>query len=216
MKYRYLFVLGRPGCGKSAFYRELERQITASNQNVTIERVDDFPKLWARFRADDALEEAGKQRIYVKRIAGEHYRVIDEEAFQVLLDVVLQEVNADVLQSHRPDHLIVVEFARSSYVEAMGTFDPSVLDNCIAVYMEVGFDICWARNVARHEAAIAKGGDDHLVPRDHMENQYRHDDQGTFVQYMKDQGIPVIVINNEAKGKEHLKRQVGELFADLF
>jgi tRNA uridine 5-carbamoylmethylation protein Kti12 len=216
MRYKYAFLLGRPGCGKSAFYRELERQVFESDRAATIERVDDFPKLWARFRADDTLEEEGKQRIYVKRIAEGHYEVIDEAAFEVLLDIALQEVNADVLQRHRPNHLIVVEFSRSSYVKAMQFFDPGILDHCLAVYMEVSFDLCWVRNLARHEAAIADSVDDHLVPREVMEKRYLHDDQDAFVQHMKDQDIPVLVVNNEAEGEEHLERQVAELFKDLF
>jgi hypothetical protein len=49
MRYRYVFILGRPGCGKSALYRELEKRILNSGEAATCERVDDFPKIWATF-----------------------------------------------------------------------------------------------------------------------------------------------------------------------
>jgi adenylate kinase family enzyme len=212
MKYKYVFLLGRPGCGKSALYRELEMRILESGRAITFERVDDFPKLWAAVERDDALEKEGKERVYFKRFDDGELSLINGDLF----NVILQEVNSDVLQIDKPDHMIFIEFARSNYVEALRSFDRSILDFCVVIYMEVSFDICWARNVARHEAAIAEGGDDHLVPRAEMEKRYLHDDQDAFVQYMKDQNIPVVVVNNEADGEEHLKRQVEELFKNLF
>jgi adenylate kinase family enzyme len=212
MKYKYVFLLGRPGCGKSALYRELEKRILESGQAKTFERVDDFPKLWAIYQRDGALEEEGKEGLYFRRTDEGELRLANDDLF----NVILKEVNSDVLKIDKPDHMIFLEFARSNYVEALQNFDKSILDHCIAIYIEVNFDICWARNVARHEAAIAAGGDDHLVPRADMERIYLHDDQDAFVQYMQDQNIPVLVVNNEADGEEHLKKQVEELFNNLF
>jgi hypothetical protein len=212
MKYRYVFLLGRPGCGKSALYHELEKQFLASGQAQTFERVDDFPKVWARMHRDDALELAGKERIYTQRSDDGAYLITDEGFF----DDILKEVGADVLKIDKPDHLIFLEFARPNYVEAIQNFDERILDRCLAIYMEVNFDICWARNVARHEAEMTQDGDDHFVYRETMEDLYLHDDRDAFVQYMKDRNIPVSVVNNEADGEEHLKEVVQELFENLF
>ena len=212
MKYRYVFLLGRPGCGKSALYRELEGRILESGQVETCERVDDFPKVWARLHRDDRLEKEGKERLYSRRSDDGVYLLTDE----TFLDEILKEVNADVLKIGKPDHLIFLEFARTSYVEAIQHFDRRILDPCIAIYMEVSFDICWARNVARHAADMRQEGDDHFVYRETMEKLYRHDDQDAFVQYMRDLNIPVLVVNNEAEGEEHLKKQVEALFKNLF
>jgi hypothetical protein len=115
----------------------------------------------------------------------------------------------------RPDHVIFVEFARSNYVEAIQNFDERILAQCIAIYMEVSFATCWARNVARYEKAGSADGDDHMVCRESMEALYPTDDQDAFVQYLKDRNIPVMVVNNEADGEEHLKRQVEVLLEDL-
>jgi adenylate kinase family enzyme len=212
MKYKYVFLLGRPGCGKSALYRELEKRILESGQAKTFERVDDFPKVWAKLLGDDALEKEGKERIYSKRTDDGGYLLNDDD----FLNDILKEVNSDVLRIDKPDHMIFLEFARPNYVEAIQYFDKSILDDCIAIYMEVNFELCWARNVARHEAAIAKDGDDHLVGREAMEELFLHDDQHAFVQYMKDQHIPVLVVNNEADGEEHLRKQVEELLKGIF
>jgi adenylate kinase family enzyme len=212
MKYRYVFLLGRPGCGKSALYRELGRRILDSGQPITFERVDDFPKVWAKFLEDDALENEGKERIYSRPTDDGDYLVTND----CLMNDILKEVNADVLRNSKPHHVIVIEFARTSYVDAIQNFDRSILDRSLAVYVQVAFDICWARNVARHQAAIIEGGDDHLTSREEMERTYRHDDQDAFVQYMRDQNMPVLVVNNESEGEEHLKEQVEELFRMLF
>jgi len=212
MKYKYVFILGRPGCGKSALYRELEQRLRASGRAKTFERVDDFPKLWAKLQADDALEEAGQERIYSQRSADGDYRLTSNQLF----NDILEEVNTDVLKIDKPDHVIFIEFARPSYVAALRQFDQRILRNCIAIYMEVSFDICWARNVARHQGAIAADGDDHLVPREAMEEIYLQDDEETFVRYLQDQNIPVLVVNNAADGEEHLKQQAEALLKNLF
>jgi adenylate kinase family enzyme len=209
-KHRYVFLLGRPGCGKSTIYRELERRILHSGQAKTCERVDDFTRLWADYEEDHAREREGKERLHsVWTDSGECIITLK------YLNDILTEVNADLLQIDKPDHCVFVEFARPSYVEAIQSFDNRILENSLMVFMEVSFDTCWARNVARHEAAIATGGDDHLTPREAME-YYLTDDQDAFVQLMVERGIPVRVIDNEADGKEHLLRQVNELFDELF
>jgi adenylate kinase family enzyme len=212
MTYRYLFLLGRPGCGKSALYHELEKQILASGQAQTVERVDDFPKVWARMHGDDALEQEGKERIYTQRSADGAYLITDESFF----DDILKEVSADVLAIDKPDHLIFLEFARPNYVAAIQNFDERILRRCLAIYMDVSFDICWARNVARHEAEMTQDGDDHFVYRETMEEIYLNDDRDAFVRDMKDRNIPVFVVNNEADGEEHLRELVQELFENLF
>ena len=212
MKHKYVSVLGRPGCGKSALYRELKERILGSGQAATVERVDDFPKLWAKLQEDDALEREGKERIYSSCTGDRDYRITDDS----LLDLMLKELNSDLLEIDKPGHMVIVEFSRPNYVGALQVFDRRILGDCIAIYMEVSFDTCWARNVARHEAATTAGGDDHLVPRAEMEKRFLNDDQDAFIQHMVDQNIPVLVVNNETDGKEHLKRQVDGLYAELF
>jgi adenylate kinase family enzyme len=210
MKYKYAFLLGRPGCGKSALYRELEKRILESGQAMTFERVDDFPKLWARLEGDDFLEKEGKQRLHSKRSDDGGYILYDH-----VFSDILKEVNSDVLKIDKPDHMIFLEFARPNYVEALQIFDKSILRNCIVIYMEVSFDTCWARNVARYEAGTDQSGDDHMVYREAMEKLYLYDDQDALVQHLKEQNIPVMVVNNEADGEEHLKKQVEALFRNL-
>ncbi len=211
-KYRYVFVLGRPGCGKSALYRELEARLLGGIGASTVERVDDFPKLWARIMADDALEAEGRARIW-STITGEgDYELTDLR----LMDLILEEVNADLLAVDRSDHLVVVEFARPDYVGALQRFDKRILDKCLVIYLEVSFETCWARNVARHAASADEGGDDHWLNRATMERNYRHDGRDALLQYLEERGVPGVVVNNQADGEEHLRKQVERLYQEHF
>jgi hypothetical protein len=84
------------------------------------------------------------------------------------------------------------------------------------VYTQVSFDTCWARVVARYEAATATGGDDHTVSREEMEQTFLHDDRDALVQHVRERNIPIAVVDNEAEGQEHLSAQVDKLFEELF
>ena len=49
-----------------------------------------------------------------------------------------------------------------------------------------------------------------------MERYYLVDDRDAFVRTMEAQGIPVVVVDNEPEGEEHLIEQVEALFERLF
>jgi hypothetical protein len=203
MRTKYIFVLGRPACGKSAFYRMLEARIQESELAKSVERVDDFPLLRDWFLADDALDAEGKERIYSDRSPSGAYVPRDH-----VLDDLLKQVNATLLEIDRPDHLIVVEFARPSYVDAIQNFDLNILDHCLVVYLQVSFETCWQRNQARRVGDIFDGGDDHALPRETMEALYRYDDRDELIAYLQARGMLALIVDNEADGLEHLKAQM--------
>jgi hypothetical protein len=212
MKFRYVFLLGRAACGKSALYRQLEAQLLASGQAQSFERVDDFPKLWTKFTADDDREAEGLDRRWTARTEDGGYVLTDPN----FLNDLLAKVNHDLLLIDKPDHTVLVEFARTSYVEAMRYFDRRILAESLVIYVKVCFETCWARVVAQHEANRDQDGDDHLVCRESMEEIFLHDDRDAFVDNMRAQGVPTIVIDNEPDGEDHLGRQVEMLVQHLF
>jgi len=212
MKYKYVFLLGRPGCGKSAVYRELETRLISSGEASSFERVDDFPKLWAKFKKDDALTSTGKKRIYSKQTDDGGYLVTNPAVW----NDILKELNKDVLGKQKSGHIVFIEFSRSLYVEALSNFDENIIGKSLVIYIDVSFDICWDRNVKRHEAAVAEGSDDHLVSREEMEKTYLNDDRDAFVAYLKESNTPVYVINNEKDGDSYLRSQVDNLIEKIF
>lgn len=198
---QYVFLLGRPGCGKSAVYNQLKKRLLEEKLADDFPRVDDFPKLWAKFQNDDALEREGQSRLYSRKTADGGYKIIRDE----LWDELLKEVNADIVPLSRPGRVVFVEFSRDSYERAFKNFSRPVLEKALALYIEVPFEICWERNVERHKKALAAGSDDHLVSKEEMEKTYKADDGGTFAGKAP---CPVEVVDNSQSGEESLTRQI--------
>lgn len=201
MKYKYVFMMGRPGCGKSAVYRELEKRLVAEKLAGSFERVDDFPKLWNKFMVDDENEKKGLPRKYSRAAEGGGYKVTND----AMWNDILVDLNADILKKEKKEgHVIFIEFSRSNYIEAFSNFSKEMLDASLIIYIDVNFEICWERNVKRHEEALANKQDDHLVSREEMEKTYLYDDRDALVKSKYN----VFVINNEQTGDEFLKIQV--------
>jgi len=197
---RYVFLLGRPGSGKSAVFRALVPKFESAGLAADFERLDDFPKLWSRLLECDERERAGEKRLY---------SVADQEGRPCLIypsvfDEILVELSGEVEGKARDGKIIFIEFARSSYVQALKSFSARVLDAAVIVYIDCPFEVCWQRNVRRAEAAAQNGTDDHLVPREEMERTYRHDDGIELEGHYR--GL-VAVVRNEREGEEFLERQ---------
>ncbi len=208
MKYKYVFMMGRPGCGKSAVYRELEKKLISEGLAQSFERVDDFPKLWNKFMQDNELEKQGKSRKYSRATDDGGYKVTND----ALWNDILVDLNADIEKiPSKPGHIIFIEFSRSNYVEAFGNFSSQITDKSLVIYIDVNFEICWQRNVKRHEDALANKQDDHLVSREEMEKTYLNDDMAALVKSKYN----VFVINNEQTGDVFLKEQVQKVIEHL-
>ncbi|MDI6758033.1 MAG: hypothetical protein QME32_08470 [Endomicrobiia bacterium] len=205
----YIFLMGRPGCGKSEIYRRVAEELKNRKLASDFMRVDDFPKLWAKFTGDDAAEKAGKPRKYSRATADGGYLVTNDGVW----DEILKEVDADLKNLSRPGRAIFIEFSRPNYVHSiLNNFSKNVLDAGVVVYIDCSFETCWQRNVRRHEAAVAAGGDDHLVSREEMEKTYLHDDRDALVKNGK---ISVVVVDNEKDGTEHLAGATASVLAEM-
>ncbi len=208
LKVKYIFLLGRPGCGKSAVYNQLIKRLKNEGLANDFPRVDDFPKLWAKFQGDDELEGRGEERKYSRRTDDGGYKVINEKMW----DELLVEVNTDIKKMGQDGRVIFVEFSRDNYSRAFKNFDNEVLDTSMGIYIDVPFEICWQRNVERHKKAIAAGSDDHLVSKEEMEKTYKIDDG---LQFAKNSPLPVEVVDNSKNGEEFLKEQIERIVSIL-
>jgi adenylate kinase family enzyme len=189
-----VFLLGIPGCGKSEFYRRLTGRIEKEKLFDNFPRIDDFPKLWAIFQEDEKTSQWKRCR----PTPDGGYKVTDDTVW----DDILKKVNVDVLDMLKiqdSDTLLFIEFSRPNYVHSiLNNFSKEILDKALAVYLDVPFDICWERNVRRHEKALAKGTDNHLVSREEMEKTYGSDDKNLLENELS---MPVVFINNDARGE---------------
>jgi adenylate kinase family enzyme len=198
----YIFLLGRPGCGKSAIYRMVVEKLKEKGVGKEYPRVDDFPKLWAIFQND---EKTGQWKRCRKTPDG-GYKVTDDTVW----DEILRQVNDDLLK-FSSEEVIFVEFSRSDYLPALKNFDDKVIKNSVIVYIDCDFETCWERNVDRHKKALAAGTDDHLVSREEMEKTYLYDDRDKLIEAGKQNIYKVIVIKNDKNGYEHLVKPIEDL-----
>ncbi|MDA3793203.1 MAG: AAA family ATPase [Elusimicrobia bacterium] len=194
-----VFMLGTPGCGKSEIYRRLTKRLKEDGLYSDFNRVDDFPKLWDIFMKD---EESGKWNRSRPTDDG-GYKVTDNTVW----DDILKEVNSDVEKMNDEsgeDTLLFVEFSRPNYVHSIkNNFSGTVLEKALSIYLDVPFEVCWERNVRRHEQALEAGSDDHLVSRDEMEETYGSDDKEKL---KDDLGIPVVFVSPDERDPDATKK----------
>lgn len=201
-----VFLLGTPGCGKSEVYRRLADRLVAEGLARDILRIDDYPKVRDCFEADDEAERAGRPRVYSSRGTDGGW-VITNPA---LWDDVLKRVNDDVHRERRAGRVLFLEFARPDMVRSVSAnFAPGVLASSLVLYIFCPFDICWERNVRRHQAALAAGIDDHLVSREEMERTYVEDDHHRLHRL----GLPFLLVDNHLEGEGFLQYAIEEVVA---
>lgn len=206
--FAYVFLLGRPGCGKSVAYQILVGRMREEGLAKEFRRVDDYP----------ILKEVVKQDIDFKK------HVPSEGEFQItdrsIYDDVLKEVSYRLKGLQKPSRMIFVEFARNNYTDALRNFDREVLDRSLIVYFYCPFEVCCERNIRRFEETGPKGLDEHIVPRDQMEKYYRHEDYEELYLRSEDElqeraPAPIVVVRNDVESLERLKQELEKVIAAL-
>jgi adenylate kinase family enzyme len=205
--FSFIFLLGRPGCGKSAVYQLLADRIRREKLADEVMRIDDFPILKEIVEQDKDFEK------HVRAEGG--FQITDRSIY----DDVLKEVNRRIKAFPRPGRLVFVEFSRSGYAQAFRNFDREVLDRSLLVYIYCPYEVCLERNIRRFKEG-ARNLDEHIVPRDLMEKYYRYDDYEELFLKSEDElkkraPAPIVVIRNDVEGLERLKREAEKIVSAL-
>jgi adenylylsulfate kinase-like enzyme len=201
LKPNFVFMLGRPGSGKSLAYKILSRKLLEEGLARKTTRLDDFP----------ILKELLDRDTEFKR----HYR--KEGGFVVtdltLLDEVLKEMNSRLKKEMEGGKVTFVEFARDRYSEALKNFDREVLGRSLILYFYCPFDVCLTRNVRRFKERRGKSADNHIAPSDIMERYYKHDEyEELFLrseeEVKRSAPAPLLVIKNDVDDLRSLEREL--------
>lgn len=204
----FVFLLGRPGSGKSAVYRMLGQRLREEGLASDITRIDDFPVLRELLDRDTEFKR--------------HYR--KEGGFVVtdftILDDVLEEINSKLKELEQSGRVTFVEFARARYVNALKNFDREVLDHSLILYIYCPFDVCVERNVRRFRENRGKDIDEHIVPTDIMEHYYRYDDYEELclkseAELRRHAPVPLVVVRNDVEGMGQLERELEKVMDSL-
>jgi hypothetical protein len=165
-----IFLLGRPGSGKSEAARSIEWLLEHVLKGWEASHVKDYKELLAMRR----LDVAGR-RFEASEYGG--FKVID---FSVLPES-LKKVNDNLLQQiDRPQTLLLTEFARNNYrQEIWEVFDPHILDNSYFLYLQADLDLCVKRVFERVRRKVWE--DDTFVPYEIL-TRYYQDERFTDLQ----------------------------------
>jgi adenylate kinase family enzyme len=175
-----LFLLGRPGSGKST----IRRYITKIAQH----------EFWSPYPISDTkilqnMCAADREHIHIRPAEFAGFEVLDFS----ILDNALKSIEGRVekaLERHELDRprIAIIEFARSDYVQALSQFDPTFLKDAHFLILESDINTCMKRIYERtrcHEFA-----DDMYVPGNIMEGYYQVDaTQETVHQLQKALGL---------------------------
>jgi len=187
-----VFLIGRPGCGKSVVFRIIEEQLRARGFKGELKRIDDFPLLKHIFDTD---------------VEHKRHRPAPSGGLKVTDDTVWDDLakglGDQALKLQSPDRLLFIEFSRDNYIRAFKNFSPKILKNSLIVYVDAPFDVCWERNARR--VREEKGLDAHLVSREEMEKTYARDDHGDLPKHIS---APVLVVKNDSDDLGRLREEL--------
>src|SRR5258708_39792009 len=185
-----LFLIGRPGSGKSTFARYLTRAIISTN----VLCLNDYELLVAQ-----------SKKLSPSQIRWEpngQFEVLDRTIFDGLFDQLVKPID-----THRGKRPIIIEFSRSSYVKTFGRL--STLGNtpfCI-VYLDTPLETCIQRNAIR-----ASFYPINTTPVSVIRNYLSEDDLSTLQTAYPGR---VRVVQNEATSLHALEREASLLLEDL-
>lgn len=201
IKYPFIFLLGRPGCGKSVIYEMLTKSLKRRRVAREFMRIDDFPIL------KELLDKDTHFKRHRRKAGG--FEVTD---WSIVIEV-LQVINERVKKLERPDRMIFIEFARNNYLQALANFTPEVLAKSLILYIFAPYRVCYQRNIKRFREKKGDDLDSHIVPPDLMESYYKEDDfEELFLEseqrLKKASPVPLVVIDNRKTGRAILESEV--------
>jgi adenylate kinase family enzyme len=186
-----VFVLGLPGSGKSTAARYMEA-VARDHQWKTF-RVSDYDILYSMFQADRAS----------KRFSATQHGGFDVRDLTVF-DIALRELETQVWQEPRPSgaerRLVIIEFARANYVEALKNFTDDFLNDAHFLFINTDIPTCIQR--IRKRAENPQTPDDHFVS-EYIFKSYYHQDNRQYTNLittdlLKTYAIKFDVIDNPA------------------
>src|SRR5437764_1080820 len=121
-----VFVLGRPGSGKTTAVRRMME--LAKERGWNTRRIKDFEILHSMFLADSEHKE-------FLPVAHGGFDVIDFSVLDTALEKLEKVVEEQKSQSSSEDDLIIIEFARNDYRKAFKRFNPQFLQDAFFLFV---------------------------------------------------------------------------------
>src|SRR5712692_7184367 len=163
-----VFLIGRPGSGKSAAFRYIKKYIQERHQSWSASRFSDYEILHQMFFFEKLYQIDIERRKFRSTTEHDGFDVHD---FSVL-DTALKELEKQVRQVWDPnkDEIIAIEFARDDYAKALRRFTPGFLQNAHFLFIDANMKTCIRRI---HERVTQPASvDDHFVSENILLSYY--------------------------------------------
>ena len=213
-----LFLLARPGAGKSEIIAYLKRLDPKKRKEEfhlgEIIILDDFPMLWTWFEEDAILEKMGKDRLHTDQDG--YFK------FQYLWNLLIKRIGLEYIKLKRDKDFtkktILIEFSRGKehggYRSAFSHFDSKLLEKAGILYVDVSWKESLRKNRKRFNPDRPDSILEHGLPDEKLKKMYFETDwfelidkeKNTFIN--NDTSIPYVIFENE----DDVTTQLGEKF----
>lgn len=217
-----VFLLGRPGSGKSTAARWIEKLVR--REGFSAIRISDYKLLYDMFQRELHQSKSGL----------EHFSCAEHNGFNVvdssILDTVLKEIErkAQAQLYFGKNEFILIEFARDDYSKALKFFDRGLLGSAYFLFFDADIDACIERiykrifsatttdelhddrSISDSASTADEFHDDHFVSEKIIRSYYYRDSEPSIIaqlvqEYQLDSQKMKIVKNNGSLEDFHLK-----------
>ena len=148
-----LFILGLPGSGKSTIARHIVDDFRRHHKDLSAIRISDYDILYQMFLEDHAQK---------------HFYPTEHKGFYVkspfIYDKALQQLEMEVkLSADAANTLIVIEFARSDYIQGFSNFSKDFLQDAYVLFLNTDIETGMKR--VRDRVKYPRTRDDHFVSK---------------------------------------------------
>lgn len=165
-----LFILGRPGSGKSTVANSIIRLVEPKGFRYV--RINDYPYLYNEFQIEQHQGKAGSKQACFKKTRNNGFEVKSPLVLDDALDYIARlaaQAYANIMND-----LVIVEFARSDYSASLKRFQPALLQEARFLYIEADVPACIKR-VKERIASKNKSPDDTYVSVKTFKQYYSKD-----------------------------------------
>jgi len=156
---KIIFLLGRPGSGKSSAGRLIED--AALHKGFSVSRVNDYDILYKMYQADTDCQQFSS----IERHPGFHVKD------PIVLNIASQIIIKEIIETITSYDIIIVELAREDYSYTLQNLGPQLLPLAYFLYFETDIQKCYQR--IHDRAKNPKYKDDHFVCSKTLKTYYR-------------------------------------------
>jgi len=216
-----LFILGRPGTGKSTVARLLKA--VAQESGWDTRHIYDYKHLHDMFQQEIDDHVPVEARLFRQKGPDACQGFDVREGKFKVLDTVLKQM-ADEVREEEQDQsgankLLLIEFARKEYTRALDIFGYEILKGAHLLYVKLDLENCIKRVHQRAIENRCRSEYDHFVSDDIMRGYYSEDDwfSEQFFKYLNTlHTIDVTDGELDNSGTDYeLERKVGKIFGKL-